>query len=102
MAELTDIRVKSILEQYEKKRAREKERYDRIKETEEFKIQNRERAKLHYHNNKEQSKNKYESDRDFHNARSSYYYFKRNDRLDIFKKTHPDKVQLLIERNIMV
>tara|TARA_R110000772_G_scaffold110057_1_gene213542 strand:- start:6 stop:314 length:309 start_codon:yes stop_codon:yes gene_type:complete len=100
MSEITDIRIKTILEQYERKRIREKERYQRIKETDEFKNQNRERARNHYNKNKEAHKNKYENDKDFLNARSSFYYFKRMDKLEDFKERHPNKVKLLNERNI--
>ena len=80
MTEITDPKVKKILEQYERKRMREKERYERIKETEEFKNKNRERARNHYNLNKEVKKNNYMENRDLLNARSSYYYYKRNDR----------------------
>ena len=101
MSEISDIRIKSILQQYEKKRAREKERYERIKGTEEFKNINRERARNHYHNNKDIKKDKYDNDKEFMGARSSYYYYKRIDKLESFKEKYPDKVKVLNERNIL-
>tara|TARA_R110000803_G_scaffold166162_1_gene229507 strand:+ start:164 stop:472 length:309 start_codon:yes stop_codon:yes gene_type:complete len=100
MTEISDMRIKSILEQYERKRVREKERYESIKGTEEFKTQNRQRAREHYNLNKESKKTKYENDKDFMNARSSYYYYKRNDDLESFKERYPDKVKVLNDRNI--
>tara|TARA_R110000737_G_C14279778_1_gene432044 strand:- start:72 stop:380 length:309 start_codon:yes stop_codon:yes gene_type:complete len=100
MTELSDIRIKKILEQYDKKRIREKERYERIKESDEFKVQNRERARNHYQNNKEVKKNKYDNDKDFMSARSSYYYYKRMNKLESFKEKYPDKVKVLNDRNI--
>ena len=54
MSEINDSdRIKKILIQYEKKRAREKERYLLIKDTEDFKVKNRQRAKNHYEKNKQ-------------------------------------------------
>ena len=73
MTDITDPKIKSIVEQYEKKRVKEKERYERIKETEEFKTQN-----------------------------SSYYYYKKIDNLETFTLNFPDKVEILKSRNIIV
>jgi|TARA_B110000285_G_scaffold197559_1_gene229310 hypothetical protein len=102
MTDITDPKIKSIVEQYEKKRVKEKERYERIKETEEFKTQNRERARKHYNNNKEVKKQKYIDNREFMNARSSYYYYKKIDNLETFNLKFPDKVEILKSRNIIV
>jgi hypothetical protein len=102
MTDITDPKIKSIVEQYEKKRVKEKERYERIKETEEFKTQNRERARKHYNNNKEVKKQKYIDNREFMNARSSYYYYKKIDNLETFILNFPDKVEILKSRNIIV
>tara|TARA_R110000803_G_scaffold210827_1_gene284037 strand:+ start:23758 stop:24066 length:309 start_codon:yes stop_codon:yes gene_type:complete len=102
MTEITDPKVKKILEQYERKRMREKERYERIKETEEFKNKNRERARNHYNLNKEVKKNNYMENRDLLNARSSYYYYKRNDRLEDFKQKYPEKIELLSSINLLI
>tara|TARA_R110000803_G_scaffold59519_3_gene118190 strand:+ start:2351 stop:2656 length:306 start_codon:yes stop_codon:yes gene_type:complete len=95
MADITDPKIKSIVEQYQRKRAKEKERYQRIKDGEAFKTQNRERAKNHYNNNVEAKKQKYIDNRDFMNARSSYYYYKKKDRMEDFKLKYPEKVQIL-------
>ena len=102
MSEITNPRIKSIVEAYERKRIKEKERYDIISQTEEYKAQNRARAKLHYEANREIHKDKYIDDKVFHNARSSYYYYKRADKLDYFRETFPSKVNILAERSIIV
>lgn len=99
--ELTDIRIQSILKQYERKRKKEKERYQRIKDTEEFKNKNRERARNHYQQNKEIKKEKYDNNREFLNARSSFYYYRKIDKLDYFKEKYPDKVKLLNDNNLI-
>ena len=100
MTDITDPKIKSIVEQYERKRMKEKERYQRIKETDEFKTQNRERARNHYNKNKEVKKQKYIDNRDFMNARSSYNYYKKINRVEDFKQKYPEKVELLSSLNI--
>ena len=100
MTDITDPKIKSIVEQYERKRMKEKERYQRIKETDEFKIKNRERARNHYNKNKEVKKQKYIDNRDFMNARSSYNYYKKINRVEDFKQKYPEKVELLSSLNL--
>jgi len=102
MSEITDPRIKSIVEAYERKRIKEKERYEIISKTDEYKTQNRARAKIHYEANRDINKDKYISDKVFHNARSSYYYYRKADKLDYFREKYPDKVTILSERGVMV
>lgn len=100
MSEITDSeRIKKILIQYEKKRTREKERYLLIKDTEDFKLKNRQRAKNHYDKNKQIKKDKYDNDKEFLNAKSQFYYYKKNNKLDIFEEKYPHKISILKERN---
>ena len=100
---ITDTeRIARILKQYEKKRAKEKERYQLIKDTEDFKTKNRQRAKNHYEKNKDKKRDNYENNKDFLNARSQYYYYKKTDRLDIFKEKFPHKIEILQSRNINI
>ncbi len=102
MSDLTDTRIQQILKSYNNKRVKEKERYNRIKDSEEFKIKNRERAKNHYQKNKDIKLNRYKDDKEFLTAKGSYYYYKKNDKLDIFKEKYPDKIKILSERNIII
>ena len=102
MTDLTDDRIQNILNQYERKRIKEKERYNRIKETEEFKEGNRNREKVHYEKNKESKKINYQQNKEFMSARSSYQYYKKLNRLDEFKEKFPEKVIILNEKNITV
>lgn len=101
MSDLTDIRIQQIINSYNKKKIKEKERYERIKDSEEFKSKNRERAKNHYHRNKEVKLNQYKENKEFYSARTSYYYYKKLDRLDYFKEKYPEKTKLLNEKNIV-
>ena len=102
MSEYSEEHIKNILNQYQRKREKEKERYERIKDTEEFKTQNRERARNHYHINKDKKKEKYDNNKEFMNARSSYYYYKKRDKLELFKEKYPNKVNILMENNIII
>ena len=102
MSEYSEEHIKNILNQYQRKREKEKERYERIKDTEEFKTQNRERARNHYHINKDKKKEKYDNNKEFMNARSSYYYYKKRDKIELFKEKYPNKVNILMENNINI
>ena len=95
-------RIERILKQYEKKREKEKERYQLIKDTEDFVMKNRQRAKDHYERNKDKKRDKYIDDKDFLNAKSQYYYYKKTNRLDIFKEKYPNKIEILKSRNINI
>ena len=102
MSEYSEEHIKNILNQYQRKREKEKERYERIKDTEEFKNQNRQRARNHYQVNKDKKKEKYDNNKEFMNARSSYYYYKKKEQLDLFKEKYPNKVNILMENNIII
>lgn len=102
MEQLSDERIKNIINQYERKRDKERARYLLIKDTDEFKSKNRERANNHYQNNKDKKKEKYDNNKDLMNSRSSYYYYKKHDKLDLFKEKYPNKVKTLMENNIII
>ena len=102
MEQLSDERIKSIINQYERKREKEKARYIMLKDTDEFKSKNRERANNHYQNNKDKKKEKYDNNKDFMNSRSSYYYYKKKDKLDLFKEKYPNKVKTLMDNNWII
>ena len=57
---------------------------------------NRDRAKLHYENNKEKKKEYYQSNRELMNAKASYKYYLKNDNIEQFKKKYNDRYELLI------
>tara|TARA_R110002073_G_C9187876_1_gene557008 strand:- start:294 stop:638 length:345 start_codon:yes stop_codon:yes gene_type:complete len=88
--------IHSILKSYKHKREKEKERYDRIKDTEEFKLKNRMCAKNHYDNNKDRYKEKYENKKDLIKARNSYYYYKKKNDMEAFKNKYPERYELLL------
>tara|TARA_R110001632_G_scaffold80842_6_gene180436 strand:+ start:2801 stop:3109 length:309 start_codon:yes stop_codon:yes gene_type:complete len=102
MTDLTDERINKILLQYENKRKKERERYERIKDTEAFKVVNRNRARNHYNINKEVKKTKYNDNKELLTAKSSYNYYKKLDRVEDFKNKYPNKVKLLSDNNIII
>ncbi len=91
-----------IVNSYKNKRQKEKERYNRIKDTEEYKADNRERARIHYHNNKELKKQNYENNKDFYRARNSYYYYKKKNNLIKFVEKFPERVELLENHGFII
>ena len=102
MTDLTDSRIKQLIEQYERKQKKERERYERIKQSPAFLEKNRIRAKTYYQTNKDLKKQMYQENKDILNAKSSYYYYKKQGKIDLFKEKCPDKVKLLEEHNIQV
>ena len=97
--ELSEDHINNILKSYKNKREREKARYEEIKDTEEFKISNRQKAKKHYDNNKDNYKQKYQEKKELNQAKSSYYYYKRNNNLEKFKEKYPERYDLLLNIN---
>ena len=97
MENYSEEQIQKIIQSYHNKKEREKEHYDKIKDTEEFKSYNRQKVKDWYSKNKDRRKEEYENNKEIRKARSSYYYYKRINRLDDFKIKFPDKHKLLID-----
>ena len=97
--DLTAEQIARILTNYKNKRIRENKYYHEVsKNNEEFKNKNRERARNHYNNGYKQiKKQKYNDNKDIMKYKSLYNYYKKNDKIDIFKQKHNDKYDKLIE-----
>ena len=90
--------IKKAIEQYKKKKANEYFNYhNKYKLNEEYMKKNKERAKQHYDNNKDKAKKRYEENKELIKAKSSYNYYKKNGKLDIFKSKFPERVNILKE-----
>jgi hypothetical protein len=101
--DFNDDEIKKILNQYAKKRNREKMYYKQVKKDDvEFQKLNRERAKKHYENNKEKKAEKYQNNKDFIKTRQLYYYYKKNNKVDQMIEKYPEKVELLRNKGINV
>jgi len=95
-----DDQINKILNQYKKTRERERKYYHEVKKNnEDFVNKNRERARNHYQENKEKKKEEYDNKKDFYKCKSLFYYYKRNDKKDIFMEKFPEKVEILNQNN---
>ena len=95
MFDLTEEQIETILTRYKNQQQRDKEKYEKVKDSEDFKIKNREKARLWYENNKEKRAKKYQDNKDFNLSKNTYYYYKRTNQLDKFKEKHPQKYDIL-------
>ena len=93
----TDEEILYILNRHKAQKEKDKKRYESIKDTEEFKIKNRQRANKHYHENKKMYKDRYNNDKELAKAKSTYYYYKKNGRLNDLSELskYKDKYELL-------
>lgn len=94
--------LNKIINSYKNKREKEKERYERIKDTEEYKEQNRERAKIHYEKYKEEKRQNYQNNKEFFQARNSYYYYRKKNNLNKFVEKFPERVELLENHGFII
>jgi hypothetical protein len=102
--DLSPEQIDKILANYKKKRERENKYYhDVSKNNEEYKFKNRERAKAHYDKaGKDMKKEKYESNKQILQIKSLFNYYKKNDKIDVFKEKHEEKYNILVEKGIIV
>ena len=101
--DLTAEQIARILTNYKNKRQRENKYYHEvIKNKEEFKIKNRQRAKDHYHNGyKDKKRENYSNNKELLKTKSLFNYYKRKDMIDVFKEKHEDKYKMLVEKGII-
>ena len=93
--QFSNEKITTILNQYKRKREKEKERYINLKNNEEFKEANKERARQHYIKNKELKKQKYQDNKELIKAKNLLYYYKSNNNIHVFKMKHEDKYELV-------
>jgi len=101
--DLTAEQIARVLTNYKNKRIRENKYYHQVtKNKEEFKIKNRERAKAHYENGyKEKKRENYENNKDILKNKALYNYYKRNDKIEVFKEKHEEKFKMLSEKGLI-
>ncbi len=96
--DLSDEQIKRIVEQHKKRRAYDRKRYHEVSKNDPvFIAKNRERARLHYQQNGDKKRETYVKNKELLSARASARYYKRTDRLEVFKEKHPEKYQLLVD-----
>ena len=96
MLDFSEIQIEKILNQYKNKKIKEKERYDKIKDTEEYRLCSRERAKTNYLLTKDLRKQKYEDNKVMIKAKNSYNYYKKTNNNEKFKSKFPDRYEILL------
>lgn len=101
--DLTAEQIARILTNYKNKRIRENKYYHEVsKNNEDFKKKNRERAKNHYENGyKEKKKENYNQNKELLKNKSLYNYYKKKDKIDVFKEKHSEKFQYLVEKGFI-
>ena len=95
MVEMSDSEIKHILSLYKTQREKDKERYKLVKDTDEFKRQNRARAKAHYEKTKDIRKQRYINNRELQIAKNSYYYYQRTNNVKTFMEKYPERYEML-------
>jgi hypothetical protein len=92
---MDDIMIQKAIEQYQKRLLKFKEHYQKKKEDETFMESNRIRAREYYKNNPNKKKEYYEMNKDIAKCKSMYNYYKKIDKLDIFKSKYPERYALV-------
>ena len=93
--DLSDDKIKQVLERYKRKQLMDKNRYHNIRKIDpEFVKRNRERAREHYALNKDKKKEYYETHIELKKARSLVSYYKKLGRLDEFKEKYPERWEI--------
>ena len=101
--DLTAEQIARVLTNYKNKRERENKYYHEVtKNKEEFKIKNRVRAQAHYQNGyKEKKKENYSNNKDILKTKSLYNYYKRKEKIEVFKEKHEEKYKMLVEKGFI-
>ncbi len=95
MAELTPEKINNILDSYKRRVEKDKIKYLKNKDNEDFKIANRARAKAHYEANKELKAKKYQDNKELLKCKALLNYYKYHNRINDFIEKYPDKVDLM-------
>tara|TARA_R100000541_G_scaffold58278_1_gene69308 strand:+ start:430 stop:726 length:297 start_codon:yes stop_codon:yes gene_type:complete len=93
--ELSDDQTHAILEAYKRKRAKEKERYDKLKTDPDFVQRNRDRARAYYIAHRDRKQETYKMNKEIKSAKSLFHYYKSQGREDEFILKYPQKYDLI-------
>lgn len=94
-SQYSESEINKMINSYKKRQLRDKKKYDKNKDNEDFKIKNRERARAHYLANKEMKQNNYKKNKEVLNCRSLYNYYKYHSRINEFIDKFPEKCEVL-------
>ena len=100
--DLTDEQITKIILSHKKRLEYDRKRYHEVnKKDPVFIAKNRQRAKEHYEKYGSKKRENYAQNREVLSARTSYRYYKRTNRLELFKTRHPEKYQMLVDKAII-
>jgi len=97
--EYSDEQIKHILNVYKTQREKDKINYEKKKLNPDFVQKNRDRAKKHYYENKENRTNNNPLNKELQKAKMSYHYYKKKDNIDKFKEKYPERYNMLTNIN---
>jgi len=94
--EISDEQINRMMERYKKGLETKKQLYHDVKKHDpEFVAKNRERARLHYENNKDKKKQNYEKNKERNKLLNLFNYYKKKDMLDKLQDKYPEKYKQL-------
>tara|TARA_R110000823_G_scaffold314455_2_gene443661 strand:+ start:4508 stop:4819 length:312 start_codon:yes stop_codon:yes gene_type:complete len=96
MLNYSEIEIEKILNQYKNKKIKEKERYDKIKDTQIYRDSSRLRAKNNYILTKDLRADNYQENKVMIKARNSYNYYKKTNNINKFIEKYPDRHEILL------
>ena len=100
---MNENNINDTLLKYKNKRNREKKYYNEVlKNNDNFKIKNRQNSSTWYSNNKDKKKDYYIKNKDYIKLKTSFNYYKKNDKLDILKTKNPDKYQIFVDKGLII
>jgi len=97
MENYTDEQLNKLIESHRRILDNRKKYYQKVKDKEDFKVQNRARSNEWYKNddNKNKVKQRYEENKPYLRAKSSYLYYKKSNREEYFKEKFPERWELV-------
>lgn len=97
MENYTDEQLDKLIESHKRILENRKKYYQKVKDKDDFKIKNRARSNEWYKNddNKNKVKQRYEDNKPYLKAKSSYKYYKKSNRLEYFKEKFPERWELI-------
>jgi len=101
-SQYSENEINKMINSYKKRQLRDKKKYDKNKDNEDFKVKNRARAKAHYEANKEMKQNTYKKNKELLNCRSLYNYYNYHSRSNEFIEKYPDKCEVLRNHGFVI
>lgn len=97
LEDYTEEYIQKLIITHQKKLANDRHTYlTKYKNDKVFQEKNRAAANDYYRRNKEKIGDRMEKNKEKNSALNSYRYYKKTDRIDLFKNKHPEKYDYLV------